>query len=176
MSLSVQIHPEKFEVTLYPEHTHGRSFVTVKAFEAKASVSLFLPDADAADKRIIAATEAKRLLSPLACGHVAPPALAGYACDLPPGHDGEHEHAGSTWYANPAHHATPAGEAQCKAEDNRYFCTAQLGHDGPEHIAYGSAGEVCHRWPVEAADAANTVPRVSDILRDVLDDADGSRM
>ena len=50
-------------------------------------------------------------------------------------------------------HATGYGETSCGAEDSNYICTAQDGHDGPDHVAYGPHGEVCHRWPAEPASA-----------------------
>lgn len=52
---------------------------------------------------------------------------------------------------NPPYHAT--GQA-CQAVDNEsagYICTAQDGHDGPDHIAYKLGGGEYHRWPVAAA-------------------------
>jgi hypothetical protein len=57
--------------------------------------------------------------------------------------------------ANPPHHATgdTPGPA-CDARDSGYICNAQDGHDGPDHVAYGSGGQECHRWPVAAADEA----------------------
>lgn len=53
--------------------------------------------------------------------------------------------------AGAPHHAARYDETQCRAENNPYTCTAQAGHDGPEHIAYGIHGEVCHTWPVGEA-------------------------
>jgi hypothetical protein len=60
---------------------------------------------------------------------------------------------------NPPHHATVTGEPVCATtnwqdSDSNYACTAQDGHDGPDHIAYNPAGGEYHRWPI--ADPAPT--------------------
>jgi hypothetical protein len=34
-----------------------------------------------------------------------------------------------------------------------FTCTLAAWHDWPEHIAHGTAGEACHRWPVTEAEA-----------------------
>lgn len=39
----------------------------------------------------------------------------------------------------------------CGAEDSNYICNAQAGHDGPDHVAYGTGGQECYRWPVSVA-------------------------
>lgn len=53
--------------------------------------------------------------------------------------------------ANPPHHVTSDDEQMCNAPGNRdsgYICTAQDGHDGPDHIAYMGDDSAHHRWPV----------------------------
>lgn len=53
--------------------------------------------------------------------------------------------------ANPPHHMTGNMIGPpCDAEDGNYICNAQDGHDGPDHVAYGSENRECHRWPVAA--------------------------
>lgn len=66
------------------------------------------------------------------------------------GHEPPHRALDRTeWDDGPApYHAT--GGLQCAVRDGHYFCTAQRGHGGAVHIAYGASGEVCHRWPVAA--------------------------
>lgn len=56
---------------------------------------------------------------------------------------------------NPPHHVVGA-EPCCRADgwDDRasgYVCTAQAGHDGPDHVAYEPGGGEYHRWPVAAS-------------------------
>lgn len=64
--------------------------------------------------------------------------------------------------ANPPHHMTgDAPGLDCLAEDGGYICNAQDGHDEPDHVAYGSGGQECRRWPV-AADAARDQPASPD--------------
>jgi hypothetical protein len=58
--------------------------------------------------------------------------------------------------ANPPHHAVD-GERFCTApgyddsDRSGYMCTAQDGHDGPDHVAYKPHGGEWHRWPVATA-------------------------
>jgi hypothetical protein len=51
-------------------------------------------------------------------------------------------------------HAGP-GEARCEAYDDDegegWLCTAQAGHGGPVHVAYGEDGTVARRWPAVTA-------------------------
>src|SRR5579859_1545209 len=61
---------------------------------------------------------------------------------------------------NPPHHVLPTGERPCQAPGNKnagYICTAQDGHDGPDHIAYKHGGGEYHRWPV-----ADDAPVITD--------------
>ncbi|HTJ37084.1 MAG TPA: hypothetical protein VL738_27980 [Dactylosporangium sp.] len=106
----------------------------------------------------------------------------GYGCKLHSGHHpARHQDAdGSEWTdeaykasgprkpqaeaaANPPHHASVLGEKCCTApgwNDERasgYVCTAQDGHDGPDHVAYKPGGGEWHRWPVAAPESGRPV-------------------
>jgi hypothetical protein len=57
--------------------------------------------------------------------------------------------------SGPPRHVTGAiGDHSCAAKDRGYICNAQAGHDGPEHVAYGTEGQECYRWPVTVAERA----------------------
>lgn len=104
-------------------------------------------------------------------------------CIRPPGDDHVHadrdgnvlplENHGEDEDSAP-HHATPRGEPTCGTADSRsgYVCTAQAGHDGPDHIAYGLDGEVCRSWPAteEPFASAPRLPRLADLAQDGEDD------
>lgn len=62
MGLTIQSHPDRFEVV--PYLNEADPFVVVKAHEGDASASLFLRSADLCDALIAVAVEAKRLLDP----------------------------------------------------------------------------------------------------------------
>ena len=97
------------------------------------------------------------------CGHVArvhntagQSGGRGFCAECEPGRCGRYEPArreprGLEPAAGPApHHAGP-GEARCEAYDDDngegWLCTAQAGHGGPVHLAYGQDGTVARRWP-----------------------------
>jgi hypothetical protein len=61
--------------------------------------------------------------------------------------------------ANPPHLAHP--ESMCRAMEDGYVCTAQAGHDGPDHIAHGrTEDDVVRRWPVAGR---RTVIRLAEV-------------
>lgn len=74
MGLTIQTHPDRFEIDDFTDHPSHREdpFVIVRACEDNAKVSLFLHTAALCDELIKAAVEAKRLL----LGDNVPPALA----------------------------------------------------------------------------------------------------
>lgn len=66
---------------------------------------------------------------------------------------------------------TRTGETGCGAEDNGYVCNAQKNHDGPDHIAYGSGSQECHRWPVRQPASVTAPGVVGAIVVDAADDS-----
>ena len=102
-----------------------------------------------------------------------PPVITDSERTCPEYNNGEHCHRGGDhgvhrdangdeWRTdgepNPPHHVT-ADEKACTGagwndEDiSGYVCTAQDGHDGPDHIAYNPGGGEYRRWPAAAAPA-----------------------
>jgi hypothetical protein len=46
------------------------------------------------------------------------------------------------------------GDPHCGAIASGWGCTAQPGHGGPDHVAYGPLGNELHRWPADPPPAA----------------------
>lgn len=107
----------------------------------------------------------------LACPESHPATSA--PCARLSGHEPPHRTLDRTeWDDGPAPYHAASGP-QCAVRDDGYICTAQRGHGGAVHIAYGASGEVCHRWPVAAPERQDDEPRVNDgphpdVVRDLL--------
>jgi hypothetical protein len=121
MGMTIQTHPDSFEVDDFTDHPSHREdpFVIVWACESSAKVSLFMKTPALCDELIKAAVEAKRLLlgEPVqpVCGAVAE--HTGVTCELPAGHKedpaghGDWHRAGQiVWPQEPAQDL-PAAEA-----------------------------------------------------------------
>ena len=62
---------------------------------------------------------------------------------------------------NPPRYVHPAAGERCRAVRPGVgsICTAQRGHDGPEHVAYGVGGHELARWPAASLHiGGNLVP------------------
>lgn len=83
-------------------------------------------------------------------------------CEHDPGellHDGPCAECEPGKASNPPRHTLAPGDRACtgpgwKDSASGFVCTAQDGHDGPDHVAYGSRGVEYRRWPVTATPGA----------------------
>lgn len=99
MGITVQVHPDRYEVKLFPDEGNG-AFAVVRAFEGGAAATLFLPSPAACDELMKAAAEAKRLLTGEPQPDWCPGVLTDddgdtfFYCDRERGHAGSHHAPG----------------------------------------------------------------------------------
>lgn len=155
MSMTVQTHPDRFEVRPYTGSPDP--FVVVKAFEGGASASLFLRSADLCDALIAAAVEAKRLLDPPAhveCGAVD----EGWHCTEAAGH-APADHLARVDVGGAVRHRWPAAPVITDSEPaqtyglcpsdsplGNYGCTLEPGHGGMHQSVEPLTGKARATW------------------------------
>lgn len=100
MGITVQVHPDGYDVRLFPADDRGPAFAVVKTSEGGGTASLFLSSPADCDELIKAAAEAKRLLlfgEPQQDDDPCPAVLEDdgtFYCDRERGHAGSHHAPG----------------------------------------------------------------------------------